>query len=57
MGKAKIDNLDLEILKLLVSDARMPTVEIAKKLKSNVITIHSRIKRLVDEKVILNFSV
>ena len=57
MGKVKIDNLDLEILKLLVSDARMPTVEIAKKLKSNVSTIHSRIKRLVDEKVILYFTV
>jgi len=56
-GKAKIDNFDLEILKLLVSDSRLPTLEIAKKLKSNVTTIHSRIKRLLDLKVILNFSV
>ncbi|UCF13636.1 MAG: Lrp/AsnC family transcriptional regulator [Thermoplasmatales archaeon] len=56
-GKVKIDNLDLEILKLLVSDSRMPTIEIAKKLNSNVTTIHSRIKRLVDLKVILGFSV
>lgn len=57
LGKVKIDNLDLEILKLLVSDARIPTVEIAKKLNSNVATIHSRIKRLIELKVILGFTV
>ncbi|UCD13754.1 MAG: Lrp/AsnC family transcriptional regulator [Thermoplasmatales archaeon] len=57
LGKAKIDNLDLEILKLLVSDARIPTVEMAKKLDSTVATITSRIKRLVDLKVILGFTV
>jgi len=57
MGKVKIDILDLEILKLLVSDARIPTVEIAKKLNSNVTTIQKRIKRLLDEKVILGFTV
>ena len=57
MGKVKIDNLDLKILKLLVSDARIPTIEIAKKLNSNVTTIHSRIKRLLQLKVILGFTV
>ena len=57
MGQVKIDNVDYEILKLLVSDARTPTVEIAKKLNSNVTTIQSRIKRLVDSKVILGFTV
>jgi len=56
-GKVKIDTLDLEILKLLISDARMPTLEIANRLHSNVTTIHSRIKRLVDLKVILGFTV
>jgi Lrp/AsnC family transcriptional regulator for asnA, asnC and gidA len=56
-GKVKIDDFDLEILKLLVSDARIPTLEIAKKLDSNVTTIHTRIKRLIDLKVILGFSV
>ncbi len=56
-GQVKIDNLDLEILKLLISDARIPTLEIAKKLNSNVTTIHSRIKRLLDSKVILGFTV
>jgi DNA-binding Lrp family transcriptional regulator len=57
LGKVKIDVLDLEILKLLVVDSRMPTVEIAKKLNSNVTTINSRITRMVKLKVILGFSV
>jgi Lrp/AsnC family transcriptional regulator for asnA, asnC and gidA len=56
-GRVKIDNLDLQILKLLASDARMPIIEIANKLNSNVTTIHSRIKRLIDTKVILGFTV
>jgi DNA-binding Lrp family transcriptional regulator len=57
LGKVKIDDLDLKILKLLVVDSRIPTVDIAKKLNSNVITINSRIKRLIKLKVILGFTV
>jgi DNA-binding Lrp family transcriptional regulator len=57
LGKVKSDALDLEILKLLVVDCRIPTVEIAKKLNSNVTTINSRIQRLIKLKVILGFSV
>jgi len=57
LGQVKIDDLDYEILKLLASDSRMPTLEMAKKLNSNVTTIHSRIKRLVDSKVILGFTI
>src|SRR5512136_78687 len=45
LGEVKIDALDLEILKLLVVDCRIPTVEIAKKLNSNVTTINTRITR------------
>ena len=56
-GKVKIDDLDLKILKLLVADSRIPTVEIANKLNSNVTTINSRIRRLVKLKVILGFTV
>jgi len=56
-GKVNIDELDVKILKLLVADSRIPTVEIANKLDSNVTTINSRIKRLVKSKVILGFSV
>jgi len=57
LGKVRIDNLDLEILKLLVVNSRIPTLEIANKLNSNVTTINSKIKRLLKEKVILGFSV
>jgi Lrp/AsnC family transcriptional regulator for asnA, asnC and gidA len=57
LGKVKIDALDLKILKLLVVDSRTPTLEIAKKLNSNVTTINSRIKRLIKLKVILGFTV
>jgi len=57
LGIVEIDDLDLKILKLLVSNSRMSTLDIAKKLNSNVTTIHKRIKRLVDLKVILAFSV
>ncbi len=41
----------------MVVDCRIPTVEIAKKLNSNVITINARIQRLIKLKVILGFSV
>jgi len=57
LGIVKIDDLDLKILRLLVSNSRIPTVEIAKKLNSNATTILSRIKRLVELKVILGFTV
>ena len=57
LGKVKIDGLDLDILKLLAADSRMPTLEMAKKLKSNVTTINQRIKRMVKNKVILGFTV
>jgi DNA-binding Lrp family transcriptional regulator len=56
-GEVKIDALDLEILKLLVVDSRMPTLEIAQKLNSTVATITSRINRLVKSKVILGFTI
>jgi Lrp/AsnC family transcriptional regulator for asnA, asnC and gidA len=56
-GKIKIDRLDLEILKILALNARMPTVEIANKLNSHVLTINSRIKKLIESKVILGFSI
>jgi len=56
-GKVKIDNLDFDILKLLVKNARMPTVEIANKLNSTVLTINSRIKKLIESKVILGYSI
>jgi Lrp/AsnC family transcriptional regulator for asnA, asnC and gidA len=56
-GKAKINDFDLRILKLLVNDSRIPTVEIANKLDSNVTTIHTRIKKLTEQNVILGYSI
>jgi len=56
-GKVKIDELDFQILKLLVADSRIPTVDIANTLNSSVTTITSRIKRLEKLRVILGFSV
>ena len=55
--KVKIDDLDFNILKLLAVNARMLTVEIAEKLKSNTKTITARIKRLNDLGVIHSYRV
>jgi Lrp/AsnC family transcriptional regulator for asnA, asnC and gidA len=52
---AKIDELDIQIIKLIHNNARMPTTEIAKKLNSTAVTINSRIKKLVEKGVILGF--
>ena len=46
------DELDLKILGVLMDEARLPTVEIAKRVGSNPDTVHYRIKRLVREGVI-----
>jgi Lrp/AsnC family transcriptional regulator for asnA, asnC and gidA len=55
--KVKTDNLDFQILEILAKDARIPTVEIAKKLNSTVDTIKSRIKKLIKLDVIQGFRV
>lgn len=49
----KIDKLDEEVVKLLVNNARMPVVDMAKKLKSTPRIIDYRIKNLKKEKIIL----
>ena len=53
----KIDDLDKKILDILTSDARSSTVDIAKKLNSNVHTINNRMKRLLSTGVIRDFTV
>jgi len=55
--KVETDDLDFKILKLLAKDARIQTIEIAKKLKSTVDTVNSRIKRLTRLNVIQGFRV
>ncbi len=54
--KTRIDDVDKEILKLLNKNARIPTIEIAKKLKKQSITINNRIKSLVDRGIIKSFT-
>lgn len=49
---AKIDRLDAEIISLLQSDGRRPSVEMARLLKVAEGTIRKRIERLVGEEVI-----
>ena len=55
--KVKTDDLDFQILKTLAKDARIPTIEIAKKLNSTVDTINSRIKKLMKLDIIQGFRV
>ena len=55
--KAEVDDLDFEILKILAPNARISTVEIAKKLNSTAVTINKRIKRLIKLDVIQGFRV
>ena len=55
--KVKTDELDFQILEILAKNARIPTVEIAKKLNSTVDTINSRIKKLTKLDVIQGFRV
>jgi DNA-binding Lrp family transcriptional regulator len=53
----RIDKLDFKILKKLAVNARIPTVKLAHDLNVTTATIKNRIKRLIFEKIILNFSV
>jgi DNA-binding Lrp family transcriptional regulator len=54
--EVKINKLDFEILKKLAVNARIPTVQLAHDLNVRSATIKNRIKRLIDEKIISNFS-
>jgi Lrp/AsnC family transcriptional regulator for asnA, asnC and gidA len=52
-----LDELDYKILELLVLDSRIKTLEISKKLNSNVNTINSRIKKMKKSGVIHIFTI
>ncbi len=54
---AKLDDIDIKILQLLIKNSRIPTIDIAKELKSTVTTIRSRIKNLIKEEVILRYTI
>jgi len=53
----KTDDLDFQILKLLSSNTRISTIEIAEKLNSNTKTVAARIKKLKDLDVIQGYTI
>ncbi len=53
----KIDDFDLKILRILDKNARMPTIEIAKKFNTTTKTIQNRINQLIKSGIILGFQV
>jgi DNA-binding Lrp family transcriptional regulator len=55
--KEQFDKTDLEILKLLSKNARIPLIEIAHKLKLDNMTIYHRIKKLEKKKIIQGYRV
>jgi len=55
--KLNLDSVDLEILKILAKNARTPLIDIAEKLKLDNMTIHHRIKKLEDKKIISGYKV
>lgn len=55
--KVKVDDKDIEILKILSKNARTPLIEISKKINVNANTIAFRIKNLERKKVILGYKI
>lgn len=53
--KEDLDKLDFKILNLLSTNARIPLVEIAKKLNTSTVTCRAHIKKLLQKKVIIGF--
>ena len=52
--KYEIDNLDRKILRLLQKDARMPYLEIARKLIVSGGTIHQRMNKMIEHGIVKN---
>ena len=53
----QVDERDLEILRLLEHDARMPWRQLARKLGVSEATIYVRVKRLFEKGIVKGFSV
>jgi len=54
--EVQIDKLDFEILRKLAVNARIPTVKLAHDLNVTTATVKNHIKRLLEEKIVMNFS-
>jgi DNA-binding Lrp family transcriptional regulator len=53
----KVDDFDKDILRILISNGRIPTVDIAKKLNSTVTTIKTRMDKLKKGNIIQKFTI
>ncbi len=53
----KLDETDMRILGLLIKDARIPFTEIGNTLGIADSTVHIRVKKMVDERVINRFTI
>ena len=58
-GQTKVDydTIDIQILRVIAANARIPTIEIAKKLNLSATVINYRIKKLIKSGVIQGFRV
>jgi len=54
-NKVDIDDLDIQILKIIAANARIPTVEVAKKLDTTAMIVKYRINKLIKNGVIQGF--
>jgi DNA-binding Lrp family transcriptional regulator len=52
-----MDEIDLKILNILANDARIPIVELARKVNTSIETVRTRIKRLEEKEIILNYRI
>ena len=53
----ELDPIDRKLLNLLQADAKLPYAKLAKRLGISSSGVHKRVKRLIDEGVIKNFTV
>lgn len=53
----KLDNLDINILNILREDAKLTVKQVAKLVKKPLTTVHTRIKKLEEEKIIRRYTI
>ncbi|MBT7241878.1 MAG: AsnC family transcriptional regulator [Flavobacteriaceae bacterium] len=56
MGKFKLDDTDHKILDMLIENTRIPFTDIAKKLNISAGTVHVRVRKMEDVKLIIGSS-
>ena len=52
MSKVKLDEIDHQILNMLIENTRVPFTDIAKKLLISAGTVHVRVRKMADAKII-----